>query len=164
MNNLVAELQEAQTGLTAAIAAIPAETFNTIPFEGSWTAGQVTDHLLKSLGVDVLYGNTIDTQRQPDQNVAPLAAAFLDFTTKLKSPDFILPSDEPQDQAVRLKEANHIFTRLAEAAQTLDLTLTCLDFEMPVMGRLTRLEFLWFYVFHTKRHSYQLQNIARALA
>jgi hypothetical protein len=164
MNNLVTELQNAKTGLTGAITSIPDARFNTVPFAGSWTAGQVTDHILKSLGVSVLYGGTTTTDRAPDAMVAPLADVFLDFTTKLKSPDFILPSDEPQDKQARLNEANDTFTKLIEAAKTLDLTQTCLDFEMPVMGRLTRLEFLWFYVFHSKRHAYQLQNIAKALA
>jgi hypothetical protein len=164
MNNLVTELQNAGSGLTAAIAAIPDNKFNTVPFEGSWTAGQVTDHILKSLGVEILYGKTTTTDRPPDQQVALLADIFLDFTTKLKSPDFILPSDEPQDKQVRLKDANDRFNKLVEAAKTLDLVQICLDFEMPVMGGLTRLEFLWFYVFHTKRHTYQLQNIAKALA
>ncbi|MES2809912.1 MAG: DinB family protein [Bacteroidota bacterium] len=164
MNNLVTELEDAKTGLLAAVNAISEDKFNTVPFEGSWTAGQVSDHLLQSLGVEVLYGRTETTERAPDQNVAPLGQAFLDFTIKMKSPDFILPGDGPHKKQIYLNDFVSTFNKLIEAAKTLDLTQTCLDFTMPVMGALTRLEFLWFYVFHTKRHTYQLQNIAKALA
>ncbi|MFD2146915.1 DinB family protein [Mucilaginibacter antarcticus] len=164
MNNLVAELEEAKSGILKAVAAISRDKFNTVPFKDSWTAGQVSDHLLQSLGVDVLYGTTETTDRAPDQNVAPLASAFLDFTIKMKSPDFILPGDGPHDQQAFLTDFDNTFNKLITAAKTLDLSQTCLDFKMPVMGALTRLEFLWFYVFHTKRHTNQLQNIAKALA
>lgn len=164
MNNLVTELEQAKSGLLTALAAISDEQFNIVPFEGSWTAGQVSDHLLQSLGVEVLYGQTEPTERAPDQNVAQLGAIFLDFSTKLQSPDFILPGDGPHDRQAYIKDLDNRFNKLIEAAKTLDLSQTCLDFKMPVMGALTRLEFLWFYVFHTKRHTYQLQNIAKALA
>lgn len=164
MNNLITELQNTTAQLTAAVNAIPNEKFNTVPFEGSWTAGQVCDHLLQSLGVSVLYGATKTTDRAPDKNVAEIGNIFLDFSTKLQSPDFILPGEGPHDKQAYLNDFGDTFNKLIEAANTLDLTQTCLDFEMPVMGALTRLEFLWFYVFHSKRHVYQLQNIAKAFA
>jgi hypothetical protein len=164
MENLDTELQTAKTNLISAVAAFTEDEFNSVPFEGSWTAGQVMDHLLQSLGVTTLYGKTTATDRAPDKNVAPSAAAFLDFGTKLKSPDFILPADGPHSKQAALDTISNKFAGLIEAERTLDLTQTCLDFKMPVMGALTRLEFLWFYVFHTKRHTYQLQNIAKAIA
>jgi hypothetical protein len=163
MNNLVTELQSAKAGLTEVIVAIPDEQFNKVPFEDSWTAAQVSEHIFKALGVEVLYGATKPTDRVPDEKVAEVMI-FLDFTIKMKSPDFILPSDEPQDKAPLLNGLEDKLNKLIEAAQTLDLTLTCLDFEIPEIGAFTRLEFLWFYVFHTKRHIHQLQNITKALA
>jgi hypothetical protein len=44
-----------------------------------------------------------------------------------------------------------------------DLTLTCLDFELPGMGNLTIYEMLHFGVFHTQSHLSQLKNIRTAL-
>ena len=56
------------------------------------------------------------------------------------------------------------FDKLIEAARTLDLSLTCIDFEIPTFGLFTRLEFVWFYIVHTQRHTFQLQKIAGVLA
>ncbi len=79
--------------LLQTISSFPEEKFNTVPFEGSWTAAQVSDHILKSVsGIqEMLYTTTKPTARQPDEKVGAIKAMFLDFTTKMKSPDFVLP-------------------------------------------------------------------------
>ena len=52
---------------------------------------------------------------------------------------------------------------MGEGIRLLDLSATCLDFEMPGIGALTRLEWLWFYVWHTQRHLRQVKNIYAAI-
>jgi hypothetical protein len=52
------------------------------------------------------------------------------------------------------------WTGLARAAKTQDLHATCLDFEMPTVGTLTRIEWLSFAVVHTQRHIWQLKKMA----
>lgn len=164
MKDLITELESTKANLLAVISSIPQEQFNTVPFEGSWTAAQVCDHVLKAIGDGIFYGKTKPTERAPDERIKTLADIFLNFETKLQSPDFILPTDKPLNKHVVLTDMESSFDKLITAAQTLDLTATCLDFEMPVMGQLTRLEFLWFYVFHSQRHTHQLNKIAKALA
>jgi hypothetical protein len=56
-----------------------------------------------------------------------------------------------------------VWTKLAEAVKLLDLSVICLDFELPGMGMLTRLEWIDFYVFHTRRHIVQLERIHDAI-
>lgn len=137
------------------------EQINTVPFEGSWTAAQVADHLLKSdTGIlKVLYGKTEQTKRQPDEKVEEIKNLFLDFTIKMESPEEILPSDIPQQKATILNALAIKMTALYEAAATLNLSETCLDFEFLGSGFLTRLEWLSFFVCHTQRHTHQLENI-----
>ncbi len=47
------------------------QNINTVPFEGSWTGGQVAEHVLKSLSGAV--GNTTGavrpTERDPEENI-----------------------------------------------------------------------------------------------
>nr|WP_294790144.1 DinB family protein [uncultured Mucilaginibacter sp.] len=162
--NILQELADTKAELIEAISAIDRETFNTIPFEGSWTAAQVSEHILKALGADLLYADTTPTDRQPDEKVKAIADLFLNFEIKMKSPDFILPDDKPKDKDVLLKGLEKIFDRLIHAAETLNLTEICTVFEVPGFGPFTRLEFLWFFNVHTKRHIRQLKNIAVALA
>jgi len=163
MKELVNEIKETKEQLIAAIDAFSNTEFNTVPFEGSWTPAQVSEHILKSSSAKLLYGNTSASKRPPDEKVAEIKRIFLDFSTKMQSPDFILPSSVPhkkEDMIAALAEKNDAF---AEAAATLDLSLTCNDFEMPGMGFLTRLELTNFYLAHTQRHIHQLQKIKEAI-
>lgn len=98
MKDLLTELENAKTNLAQAISSIADNQFNTVPFKDSWTAGQVTEHIFKALGVDVLYGKTEPTERTPDENVEETGKLFLNMEIKMKSPDFIYPSDGPHDK------------------------------------------------------------------
>jgi hypothetical protein len=163
MNNVQKELKDTKAALLQAISSVSDNRFNTVPFKGSWTAAQVADHLLKAVGTAVLYGKTKPTERKPDEKAAETAKLFLNMDIKMKSPDFILPSEDEQDKQVIFNRAETTFSKLIEAAETLDLSLICLDFEIPGFGEFTRLEFIWFYIVHTQRHINQLKNIAKVL-
>src|SRR5690349_9079259 len=84
------------------------EQFNILPVEGSWTAGQVAEHVLKSeSGLSrVLTGKTGPTNRSPDAKNDILQSTFLDFSTKLKSPDFIIPSAGPHNKELLIQNIN----------------------------------------------------------
>jgi uncharacterized damage-inducible protein DinB len=155
------DLESTTSELLGVLSEFSYERFNRLPFEGSWTAGQVADHLFQAeQGAPALMtGTTTQTTRSPEQFVKPLDDIFLDFSTKLKSPNFILPTSGPHDQNeyYRLFEANR--KNIQDLAATLDLTQTCNDFEMPGIGHLTRFELLRFIVAHSTRHIRQLKNI-----
>jgi hypothetical protein len=164
MNDLLTELRSTKAELEKAISSISKDKFNTIPFEGSWTAAQVTEHIQNAIGRGVLYGATKPTDRKPDEKVAQTGNLFLNMDIKMQSPDFIYPSDKKYNKAEVLAAVNETFLKLIEAAESLDLSLTCLAFEIPGFGTFTRLEFVWFYVFHTQRHIIQLKKIANTYA
>jgi len=92
--------------------------------------------------------------------VAPMKDAFLNFSIKMQSPDFIIPSNEPKDKSFMMQSLKDAFAGLARVARSQDLLVTCLDFEMPTVGHMTRLEYLSFVVVHTQRHIWQLKKIA----
>jgi len=150
--------------LSQTIDSFEQETFNEVPFEDSWTPGQVTEHIFLSVSgiLNTVNGNTSPTQRDPQQMVAPLRDAFLNFNIKMQSPDFILPSNEPKDKMTLRQSLEDTFKGLAHVARTQDLNVTCLDFEMPTVGTLTRIEWISFAVVHTQRHIWQLKKIATA--
>ncbi|NIJ53891.1 DinB family protein [Dyadobacter arcticus] len=162
-NEIVKMLDETTAGFSHTLAQFEPEQVNTVPFEGSWTAGQVVEHILKSeTGLpDVLMGKTADTKRAADEKVPMIEGIFLDFSTKLQSPDFIIPSDGPHDQKTLLQAFQKERHEVTKLAATEDLTLTCTSFPLPQMGELTRLEWLIFIISHSKRHTHQLQNILK---
>ena len=159
---MISEIESTTHQLLQMIDSFEQETFNEVPFKDSWTPGQVTEHIFLSASgiLRTVNGNTGTTQRDPHQMIAPLRDAFLNFNIKMQSPDFILPSEEPKDKATLLHSMKDTWTGLAKAARTQDLDATCLDFEMPTVGTLTRIEWLSFVVVHTRRHIWQLKKMA----
>ncbi len=153
-NHTARELQET-------IASFSDETFNRVPFEGSWTPAQVADHVAKSLlGVaHALIGQHKRTEREADKYVEPLKAAFLNFNLKMKSQDFVLPDKGPMEKGALQKRLNESTGKISEVAGTLDLSLTCTSLLMPQLGELTRWEWINFALVHTQRHIHQLENI-----
>jgi hypothetical protein len=163
IKGLKAQVPETGAAIVEQLELFNEQQLNTIPFEGSWTAGQVGEHLLKSGGaVEVVFGRTVPTERAFDEKI-PMLSIFLDFSIKMQSPDFILPSDGFHPKKELIEGMHKTWEGIREAVDTLDLTKTCLDFEMPGIGLITRFEWISFYVFHTQRHLHQLKNIFSSL-
>jgi hypothetical protein len=159
VNSLNTQVEQTGGAIVGELNLFSEQQLNTVPFEGSWTGGQVAEHLLMSGGVvEVVFGRTAPTERAPDEKV-PMLRIFLDFSIKMQTPDFIVPSDGFHAKQPLIDKLGENWARIREAVGSLDLTETCLDFEMPSVGHLTRLEWISFHVFHTKRHLHQLKNI-----
>lgn len=159
-DHLVMQARETCTALLEVLEQFTPDTFNQAPPQGGWTAGQVAEHLLLSAGVvETIAGHTETPQRPAGQQVEAIAAIFLDFTVKLQSPDLIVPAVRSYDLSEMTHRLKTVWTKLKEAIKLLDLNVLCLDFEFPTMGYLTRLEWIYFYVFHTQRHLRQFQRL-----
>lgn len=157
---LLTEMKQTADKLQQTVNAFPQQTFNEVPFPGSWTPAQVCEHVLKSCGVSaILNGKTRVTEREPDVNVAPLREQFLNFNIKMQSPDFILPSDKPHTKEEMMEALERVWEEMMDDAAMLDLSITCLDFELPGIGAMTRYEWLNFLTVHTKRHIHQMEKM-----
>lgn len=167
LNKLLQELDITAREVLQSIARFSQEQFNKVPFAGSWTAGQVSDHLLQSIsGIPALMaGNTRPTtERKPDEHGLSIQSIFLDYDTKMTSPDFILPGAGPHDRNALLHGFRTSLDEIAVNARTVDLTVTCMDFSFPGVGELTRWEWICFAICHTRRHTWQLNNIYEHLS
>ena len=156
------ELHNTATALIRTLSSFSEEEINLVPFEGSWTPGQVGEHIYKSVSgaAQVLQGSVAPTKRNPGEKIKSIEDLFLDFSQKFKSPEFIIPSDEPHDKKLLLKCLTLTFDEIGDYIKKQDQSLTCLDFAFPGFGELTRMEWNHFIVVHTQRHIYQLKNIA----
>jgi hypothetical protein len=159
------EIGDTGKELSQVLSSFTQEQLNAIPFAGSWTAGQVAEHVLKSVSgtLQNVNGEVKPTERNPVQYADLLKEIFLNFNIKMTSPDFILPTDEPKNKEALINLLNTSMIGLEDAAKTEDLSATCLSFEMPTMGPLTRMEWLSFANAHTLRHIHQLKNIKQVL-
>ena len=88
---LIQEFEETTFDLGKVLSSFSQDEFNKIPFEGSWTAGQVAEHLFKSESniPKVLTGNSKETATDPYEKTGLIRSIFLDYSKKMKSPEFI---------------------------------------------------------------------------
>jgi hypothetical protein len=162
---LISEFEETTKDLFATLSLFSHEEFNKIPFEGSWTAGQVAEHLFKSESniPNVLKGNSEKTERDPLQHVDTIRRVFLDYTIKMQSPEFILPSDSEKNPDIFIKGFQETRKELKTLVKALDLNKTFTNFSFPQLGTLTGWELFCFAVCHSKRHIRQMKIIAEKL-
>jgi hypothetical protein len=135
---------------------------NTVPYEDSWTAGQLVNHVTKSINGlgGAMLKEAPEATRNPAEKVAGFQKTFLDFSTKMQSPDFIIPDAGPYQKQQTIDALKQAFELLKENAGKADLNqlLTGLP-----MGDATKLELLHFVLYHTQRHLHQLKKITGAL-
>ncbi len=157
------DLQLTNTRFLDLLGSFDNNRLNEIPFPGSWTAGQVAEHIHKSdLGmIFLLTGPVRKDSREPDQEVKKIQQVFLDFDSKLKSPDFIIPENKKYNRESILSRFESDRNSIIEILETADLTETCTARPFPGIGELTRLEIFSFILSHTKRHVHQLERISQ---
>lgn len=139
------------------------EELNTVPYKGSWTGGQLVQHLILACSgyPELFLGNREHTTRKPDENIKKLEAIFLDFNTKMDSPEFIRPEIKEYNKNTLTLSLLNIESDFLLISETGDLTVTILDFELPGFEKFTILEWMSFALIHIQRHTKQLNDIFR---
>lgn len=162
---IITDFDKTTVDLLATLSLFSNEDFNKIPFEGSWTAGQVAEHLYKSESniPNVLKGNSKETERDPFEKTAIIKSIFLDFTTKLKSPEFILPTAGEKNKDLFIKAFEGTRKELRNLIDTKDLDRTFTDFPFPQVGEFTGWEWICFANSHSARHIRQMKMIYEKL-
>ena len=131
---------------------------NTVPFDDSWTAAQVADHITKSTSsiAKAMNIESTPTHRDPGERIQELKKMFLNFEVKFTSPEFILPSQDEYEKDTLIAKLSSAFEQLKERANVVNLSGMITH---PAFGDVTKLELLYFVLYHTKRHLRQVKNI-----
>jgi len=159
-------IDETLSELLAVVSNFQQEQFNIVPFKDSWTAGEVTQHLVLSISgfVELMNGPTQPTNRNPREHIDSIKNVFLNFSSKLKSPDFIVPEKKSYDKQEQLERLKKLKAAVEDIIEKADLDQTCTRFTIPGgLGFLTRQEALAFVLYHTQRHIHQLRKIKNVL-
>jgi hypothetical protein len=104
-------------------------------------------------------GTSNSTEREVDKKVAIIEKAFEETGNKYESPAFFIPSKEIKDKTAWLDKIKTERKLLYSLADTFDLTETLLAFKHPYLGALTRYEWVYFIILHSKRHLQQIMNV-----
>lgn len=159
---LLTAIDESLSQLLQALSALDEKGLNTVPYPDSWTAGELLRHITKSTGgiAKAMKQNGQPAQRAEGERIAEIKSTFLDFSLKMKSPEFIVPEKGPYEKEASTQELKAAFTALA--ANTNEANLGEMVEGLPV-GAMTKLELLHFALYHSQRHVHQMKKIAEAL-
>lgn len=133
---------------------------NQVPFPGSWTAGQLGEHLLKSYrSIDLSKVEGAPCPRPSGEKSPIIDAVFSDYTKKYTPPDRVVPSTERISRAQLLDGLRQVADAIAAFARAHDLSFTGPEFGFIGFGDMTAQEWIHFLTAHSKRHVRQLKNI-----
>lgn len=151
-------LAQASRNFRLLLASFSAEQFNKSPFEGSWTPGQVGEHILladKNLK-RALSTSGMAITREADERVPQLRDTFLNMNVKFTSAAIIDPPAIHYDMTELIEQFNSSRTDLSNLLQTSELSELHTH---SLLGEVSKLELLWVVVYHTRRHTLQLENM-----
>lgn len=161
---IITKFDKTTDELLKLLSSLTEEQLNIPPFENSWTAGQIGDHLYRSYSVmEILTGNVENTNRAPDEKLPEIQKLFLDFSIKMDSPKEILPTTKSINKVDLIEGLKKRISSQKEIILSEDLSKLCLDFEIPEYGPFTRLEWIGFNTVHTQRHVHQLKNVIQEI-
>ncbi len=159
---LFISLDETWADLVDLIKSTNEASLNLVPFEGSWTAAQLVRHVTKS-NKAIAQGMEMDgtpAQRDPGEGVEKIKKMFLDFESKYQSPEFIVPENIHFERERIITALQKSIEQLEKARDKAELTEMI---NLPIFGEVTKLELLYFVLYHTQRHNHQLRKILKPL-
>ncbi len=162
MKNLINNITKTFDGLVNTLFKANDTDLNKIPFENSWSIGQVAEHIILC-GNGIPDSKTEISTRQKDEKVPVLKDIFLNMDEKSKADPALTPHGVTHKQEDLVNQIKAVKEKLCLIAEEKDLNDICLDMEFPTLGLLTRYEWLSFICFHTQRHTRQIENIIKHL-
>jgi hypothetical protein len=125
----------------------------------------VAEHVYKSISdmPSLLLSETKDAGRDVFEKSEAIGGIFLNFDVKLKSPDFILPSNDPKQVSVFVDNFKKKTSEINRTARQVDLSCLYIRFPFPTIGELTGWEWIYFAAAHSTRHTLQLKKIRERL-
>jgi hypothetical protein len=122
--------------------------------DGGWSVGEIGNHIVK--GTDTNLGSAKKTERPYDKNADAIKALFLDFSKKFPTAPDLEPDAKhysKEDLIFSLRESQ---AGIFQMIDNEDLTETCVDWELPLWGHLTKYECVILYENHIIRHTKQV--------
>lgn len=161
-NEIVTAIGDAVSQLIDLMSSVENDKINMVPYEGSWTPPQLLRHVAKSISgmAKAMDMDAKPASRNPGERIEELKTVFLDFSKKMKSPEFIIPEEGTYEKQSTINDLNKSFNQFKENANNSNLNELV---EGLPLGPITKLEIIHFTLFHTQRHLHQLKKIYSAL-
>ena len=135
------------------------------PAAGKWSILTILDHLRVTDTAIFTLGqsNATPTGRSAFTNINKVKTVFQNHEMQLPAPKSVLPKYDGKSKDDLISEM--VETRKATLSQgeSLGWNEILLDFSHPITGTMTRLEWVYFSIYHTERHICQIERIKNEL-
>lgn len=159
---LIDEIENTHRDFTHQLSQFSEQELNRVPIEGSWTAGQVTEHIIKSNGgiLNRLLNNDSTPINRPYNEQVDLIKNIFRNEDKMKTAPVLEPSQPPHELDDLLKSLRQQKEQQLETINQRDLKELSIELQFPpAPDGLTRYEWLIFMMEHTQRHYKQIKSI-----
>ena len=155
------DLKQSTHNLLDVLSNTSEKAFNKKSKQEGWSVGEVGEHLIKveTGTVRLFTGSAKSSDREPEEKILTIKDRMMDFENKMKAYGPIIPDDTTKNKTKVLEKLQDIRQQLAGFIEIQDLTETITDFEHPIFGSLTRIEWIYFNIYHSKRHTKQIERI-----
>ena len=162
VTDLLDQIDEVVAALTELMSLLDENDVNVMPYQDSWTAGQLFQHITKSAKglAKTMQNEGVTADRDPGEHIDNLKKIFLDFSTKMKSPGFVTPEESHYEKSASIQKLGKSFQDLRENVKGQDLTVVI---KGTPFGDATKWELLHFALYHSQRHLHQMKKIYEAL-
>lgn len=159
---VISGIEEAGMEMDRLLEQVAEAAINSKPAGFGWSPAQVVEHVTRSnramSGALDMQGALAD--RDPGQRREELRSMFMNFDNKFTSPAFIEPEEKIYDKSALQANFRQSVQQVLEKAGIAGYATMI---NLPGFGQITKLELLYFVVYHTKRHIHQLQRLTAAI-
>ena len=164
---LIGEIENFNREFIQQLSKFSTEKLNKTKKEENWTAGQVTEHIIKSNGGilnQLLNGDATPTTRPFDEQVDLIKNIFRG-EDKMKTTPVLEPHQPPHNLEDLMNSLNQQKVQQLKTIKEKELAELSSELQFPpAPNGLTRYEWLIFMVEHTRRHGKQIENIYKEIS
>jgi uncharacterized damage-inducible protein DinB len=145
---------------------IPPEKLQQTNEQTAWSIMDCAEHMLISeqAVAKTLRGKAEPVKdRAPNSKVQDISHSFMDFDKRLQvtgEPDTLEGYDNTADFSKAFRQNREDLKAILEKEP---LDWVCKDMEHPIFGFMTRIEWVYYLIYHTERHMQQINRIEASL-
>lgn len=145
---------------------IDEKIYKHIPSEGKWSIQLILEHLSITEGVMIFLskGPTTPTDRDPSKNIFIVRDAFANHGLQLPAPDVVTPKGEDKSVEAFLSSVEKSRQSYIKHISGNEWNEILDAFSHPLTGTMTRMEWLYFNIYHVERHIHQIKMILQSKA
>jgi uncharacterized damage-inducible protein DinB len=138
------------------------QKLNTKPTAKEWSVLECLEHLIviEKLAKKVFDLESVEPRRPYFSKIEMMKNGLLNFNEKYEASEIFLPTGLYSDSNKALEDFEN---QRKEISKKGDLKLLYIGIEHPIFGKLTKLEWVYFCIFHAQRHFEQMKRVASSV-